>query len=1006
MNRAEHSPPNPSAPHGAPPAVVFPVSPNPSRASNRAHCLTPAGDETSRTPRRTLPMPTPEISLPHPSHSLAGVFGTTPRRHASGCVLVAVLALGTGAQSAPRTVIAPRTAMAAAQSAAGKTGTQTKSRSAISRSAALRSAASLAISGSLAQRITVAGAPRARLMPRTTQTATPQFPAPGAALKIAQSFGREIAQLNAKGVAASAPQWTASSKGGGKMIRLASAKDSNTFAGGNAPAPSRARFQTISSPLSAPTSASLAPLAPVKIKPLTPDLGGMKKVIDASNLALPPLSQPLPTWMQNAAVKIDRIEKPATQRTAQNNARSGALPPRFAQNPGAAPIRNPSAPVTNSDRLPNQIEVAVSTFVVLLTTTDLQTVAVADPNIADVAVVNSRSVLLNGKTAGVTSLVIVDGQKIRQYKVSVTASPGSRAVDIAGAIGIPGVTVRPLKDALVLEGEVGSAEEARRATEIAGIYATKVVNQLSIRGQVSQEAGAAAQLRDLINLPNVNVRVSGDTAILSGTVDSPQQIQDADIIARTAAKNVVNLLRLPTLTLEQLRETLGAGDGSPIGGVGGTLGATDGAPGAPIGSNIGGPSGAGAFGTGAFGTPGIYSAPSPLVLRQAGGSLLLQGTVGSQAQLDQVLSLAARTGLPIVNRLQAPAALSAEQGALSSVAQAIGRPGVRVSGTLKRLVLEGVVDNTEEAVAVEQIARAFAAQVDNLLQTPNPRLVDVDVSIVEITNNGLKNLGFTFPSLLDASGTGLVLGQRSVNLDSQGPLTPGAGSPNSIRGALTQQTAFQAALRAEITNQNVRLLSNPRTTVLSGRTATFQVGGQVPVPVSITQSATGTITGIAFKDFGVLVDVVPNASANGSVTMRVKTEISQPDASIGFQPVPNAGIIPGFQRRAATTEVTTAPGGTIALGGLISTDTRTLVRKVPLLGNLPILGSLFTSKRFQNNQTELVIFVTPRLLANPLPAGTTAAAGVVAVGNNSNIGTILGNPGLATGGVTGAASAP
>ncbi|RYG73534.1 BON domain-containing protein, partial [bacterium] len=595
---------------------------------------------------------------------------------------------------------------------------------------------------------------------------------------------------------------------------------------------------------------------------------------------------------------------------------------------------------------------------------------VADPGIADVAVVNSRSVLLNGKAAGVTSLVIVDGQKIRQYSVRVTAAPGSRPVDVASAIGLPGVSVRPIKDALVLEGEVGSAEEARRAVEIAGIYSPKVVNQMTIRGQVSQEAGAAAQLRDLIGLPNINVRVVGETAILSGTVDTPQQLQDADVVARTVSKNVINQLRLPAMTVDQIRAALGAGAG------------------APIGSETAGPV-----------APGSYAAPSPFVVREAGGTLVLEGVVDSQAAMDQAVLMAGRSGLTVVNRAVVSAAPSTEQGALTGIAAAIGRPGVKVSGTTKRLVLEGIVANTEEAVAVEQIARAYSAQVDNLLQTPNPRLVDVDVSIVEITRTGLKNLGFTLPSLLDSSTSGYVLGQRSVNLDLPGALTPTTPTKEPLKGSNTLQTAFQAALRAEITNSNVRLLSNPRTTVLSGRTATFQVGGQVPVPISITQSATGTITGIAFKDFGVLVDVVPNASANGSVTMRVKTEISEPDESIGFTPFAGSSIIPGFQRRAAVTEVTTPAGGTVALGGLISNESRTLITKVPILSKLPILGSLFQSKRFQDDQTELVIFVTPRLLPNPLAAGTTAAAGVVAVGNTTNVATALGNPGLNTNGI-------
>jgi pilus assembly protein CpaC len=209
-------------------------------------------------------------------------------------------------------------------------------------------------------------------------------------------------------------------------------------------------------------------------------------------------------------------------------------------------------------------------------------------------------------------------------------------------------------------------------------------------------------------------------------------------------------------------------------------------------------------------------------------------------------------------------------------------------------------------------------------------------------------------------------------------------------------SAFQAQLKAVVESGNGRLLSNPHTTVLSSRTATFQVGGQVPVPVSITQTATGTTTGIEFKDFGVLVDVIPNATEDGVVTMRLRTEVSQPDYTIGFTPFPGASEIPGFSRRSTVTEVTVQPNGTIALGGLIQNSVTQLTTSIPLLSRLPILGSLFKSKRFQRNETELVIFVTPRVLPNTLTNGQTAPAGVVSAGNTTNVATKLGNPGIAS----------
>lgn len=713
------------------------------------------------------------------------------------------------------------------------------------------------------------------------------------------------------------------------------------------------------------------------LPPAAPPFEGMKKVINVPDLALPPLSQPLPVWMQNASVKVDRLET--------------KTPTRVAQNPSAPPVRNPRAPVTNSDRLPNQIEVAVSTFVVLLTTTDLQTVAVADPNIADVAVVNSRSVLLNGKTAGVTSLVIVDGQKIRQYTVRVTPPPGSRAVDVAQAIGIPGVSVRSLRDALVLEGEVANPEEARRAVEIAGIYAARVINQLGVRSQISPispEAATATQLRDLLNLPNVNVRMSGDTAILSGTVETPQQAQEAEIIARTVAKNVINLLRLPSLSVEQVRQSLGAVAEAPAV--------------TPF-------------------TPGQMTTTAPLSVREAGGQVVLEGFVGSQAEADIALAAANRTGLGVLSRLQIRPAATPDQAFVSLVAAAIGRPGVIVRGSAKRLVLEGRVADTNEAVIVEQVARGFAAQVDNLLRTPVPVQCNVDVSIVELNTNDSRQLGVQLGSVglvsetvtpgITNPTTGVTTPANTVrtidNVFNQGVATLGNGFVGGQ--GLRVLDPFRVRLNAIIAEGRGRILSNPTTTVLSGRTAWFQVGGQVPIPAVSTVGSNGTTTGIVFKDFGILLDIVPNALPNGNVTLRVRTEVSQPDFAVGVSPPGGGSPIPGFRRRSMVTEVTVPANGTVALSGLITAEDARNESRVPILSKIPIIGSLFRSRDFRQNKTELVIFVKPRVLPNTLAAGTDAFAGVVAVGENTNVAAQMGNPGLRnfdSGIVTTTAAAP
>lgn len=712
------------------------------------------------------------------------------------------------------------------------------------------------------------------------------------------------------------------------------------------------------------------PLLPANVT----DLAGAKKVINVAGLTLPPLSQPLPQWMQAASVRVDKLDRTGLPIPAQQDGPSKGT--RLAQDPTAPPVREPSEPVTNSDRLPNQIEVAVSTFVVLLTTSDLQTVAVADPSIADVAVVNSRSVLLNGKTAGVTSLVIVDKNKIRQYSVRVTSAPGTRPVDVAAAIGLPGVSVRPLRDALILEGEVASAEEARRAVEVAGIYSPKVINQLTIRGAISSDAELANRVKDLLSgYPTVVVKTTGDTVILTGTADTPAQLSDIDTIAKAAGKDikVIDLIKLPTLTPEQVRATLGAASGAP--------GA---APAIPT------------------GIAGSLTTPTPLTVTQVGDQLILSGLVASQAEADTAMTAAARTGLQVVNRMQILPATPENQNFVSLVASAIGRPGVIVRGTPKRIVLEGQVPDTNAAVAAEQVARGFAVQVDNLLMTPKPQSVDVDVSIVEITKTGLKNLGVhwaegattaeNIATTTDANNVTTRTVTRTIDptVFNEGQITEGNGFAGF--GGFSTFNPIRARLNALYTSGDAKLLSNPRTTVLSGRTATFQVGGQIAIPQGSTTNGSGTSVSIQFKDYGILIDVVPVVCDDGTVTLRVRSEVSQPDFANAT--TISGTVIPAFSRRASVTEVTVPKGGMVSLGGLITSTIQMNVNKIPLLGSIPVLGALFSSKRFQHDESELVVFVSPTVLPNPLKAGELAPASPFAVGENTNAATVLGNPGI------------
>jgi Flp pilus assembly secretin CpaC len=571
-------------------------------------------------------------------------------------------------------------------------------------------------SGALFQ--TRASSPSLTAIPIPTPSRA-RFMAPTASLPVVASQPRAAAPLmqarTARSVAASASVARRPVKRAAAARPLAAQPSAKTAAARTAgrrlaqaaPEPSRAlppaevRDLTVSELPAARVAPPSLPALSQRSSSDAAGLGAMRKVIQVSALKLP-ASTLLPEKYRAVAISADAL---LARGAARSGARGSARGLR-AQNSDLPPLR-PAQPVTNSDRLPNQIEVAVSTFVVLLTTTDLQTVAVADPAIADVAVINSRAVLVNGKAPGVTSLVVVDRTKIRQYQVRVTSAPGRTPADVASQIALPGVTVRGVNDALVLEGEVANAEESRRAAEVAAAYSPKVINQIVVRGAVGPEAGLATQVQNTIDLPNVRVRAVGETVFLDGTVETPDELSRAETIAKAIAKNVVSFLTLPRITVDQAREAITGSAAESVA------------------------------------APGL---DTPLTVRGVGDQILLSGTVPDQAQMEQALRSAQRTGLQVVNRLSVAAAPDANSQLSQQVVRAIGRPGIRASGSAQRLVLEGRVPDSNAAVAAVQIARAFAREVDNMLQIENPILVNVDISIVEITNSAARNLGVQFGS--------------------------------------------------------------------------------------------------------------------------------------------------------------------------------------------------------------------------------------------------------------------
>jgi pilus assembly protein CpaC len=170
-------------------------------------------------------------------------------------------------------------------------------------------------------------------------------------------------------------------------------------------------------------------------------------------------------------------------------------------------------------------------------------------------------------------------------------------------------------------------------------------------------------------------------------------------------------------------------------------------------------------------------------------------------------------------------------------------------------------------------------------------------------------------------------------------------------------------MRAMETAGVVRTLAEPNLTAISGESATFIAGGEFPIPAGyacdpVTHVCT---TQISYKKFGISLNFTPVVLSEGRISLRVMTEVSElsTDNSITLNPAGNSLTVPSIRTRRAETTLEIPSGGSMAMAGLIQEQTKQAVNGLPGLDQLPVLGALFRSQDFVNNQTELMVLVTP-----------------------------------------------
>ena len=308
---------------------------------------------------------------------------------------------------------------------------------------------------------------------------------------------------------------------------------------------------------------------------------------------------------------------------------------------------------------------------------------------------------------------------------------------------------------------------------------------------------------------------------------------------------------------------------------------------------------------------------------------------------------------------------------------------VTVESTGHATVLKGSVPSAvklEQALEVSkaylgdtQAGQAAQGKIVNLLQVGGNQEVMLKVVIAEISRRVGREFGVNFNALIDA-GSGTInvasfLQGLSQPANPQTGQIPIADAVNfaallSGYGALEQLAVLMDALDERGLG---KVLAEPTLLARSGETASFLVGGEVPIPIA-QGGAFGSVT-VEFKPFGVGLGFTPTVLGPDRIHLQVAPEVSDIAPENGVEV--SGTVIPGFTTRRASTAVDLKDGQSFAIAGLLSESVRSLSGRYPLLGDIPILGALFRSSLFQKNQTELVIIVTPHLV-KPLGPGPHA----------------------------------
>lgn len=293
-----------------------------------------------------------------------------------------------------------------------------------------------------------------------------------------------------------------------------------------------------------------------------------------------------------------------------------------------------------------------------------------------------------------------------------------------------------------------------------------------------------------------------------------------------------------------------------------------------------------------------------------------------------------------------------------------------------QIVLRGQAPNLGVAKQVSDLAGAYG-KVQNFIEVAGAQTVAVQVQFAEVSRSVTNDLGVSWAYQNGTSIFGSDPGLSNKLGFSTSEAGAGTGfsvatnpSPfNFFGGGSINGNPFAYFVKALRDNNLLRILQEPTLTTTSGEAASFLAGGQVPVPVPADN---GQIA-IEYKEFGVRLKLTPVVLGNGKIRLVMEAESSELDYANGT--TISGAAVPGLRTRRVQNTVELGEGQTISVAGLLDDSVTASKRSVPLLGDIPVLGQLFRSTRYQRRETELVVLITPRLAGAMNPDQVTPLPG-------------------------------